>query len=483
MAMLLDLSVFSKLADVSVLVVGDVMLDKYLSGETERISPEAPIPVVKVKTDVSRLGGAANVARNVATLGARVGLLGVVGDDESGQSLMAEASNLDIDLHLIQQADLPTTTKLRVLSRGQQVLRLDFEETLAEKWAKKVSSGFDDIIENYQCVIFSDYDKGALQFIREMIESARSRGKLVLVDPKKRDFRFYQGANVITPNKEEFQNAGGELECEDKIFGSAKAIIKNSGIDSILLTRSEQGMSFISEGEKVDLKAVVHEVSDVTGAGDTVIATLGVMLSAGLDREQAAYMANMAASISVSRVGAVAVTALDLADRCVSHQEKHSDQWDSESIDSVMQRIRFAKARGEKIVFTNGCFDILHAGHISYLTKAKQLGHRLVLGLNTDASISRLKGSDRPINNLVNRKMVLSGLRCVDWIISFGDSSDDTPLNLIKEIKPDILVKGGDYSKEQVVGADFVESYGGEVAIVDLVEGLSTTNLITKITS
>ncbi len=480
-----DSPLMQKAAGVRVLVVGDVMLDQYYTGDTQRISPEAPIPVVKVEGFECRLGGAANVARNLASLGAQVGLLGMVGNDGSAEAMRGLVSELGIKAELLVCNDLPTITKTRVISRGQQILRLDEEEKFQPSHAQSIRDAFEVSMKDYDCIVFSDYEKGTLRLVTEMIALAKDHEKPVLVDPKAHDFSIYRGATVITPNRSEFVNAGGVVDTEANILQSASDMLDNYAIYSMVLTRSEQGMSIISASDtdgqvdKLDLGVSAKEISDVTGAGDTVIATLAIMTCLGENLAGAARYANVAAGLVVSRLGAAAVTLPELVQAYMTQEMAHSAGPGNEEI--VKLQIMAARQNGERIVFTNGCFDILHAGHIAYLEEARKLGDRLVLGLNTDSSISRLKGSDRPVNSLQNRRAVLRGLRCVDWILCFGDDGDDTPLELISEIRPDVLVKGGDYQRENIVGADLVESYGGVVAIVDLVEGLSTTNLISKI--
>ncbi len=478
--MSIDLSVFSRLSKANILVVGDIMLDRYFIGDSQRISPEAPVPVVKINQTQDKVGGAANVARNIAHLDGKVGLLGIVGQDENGIRLKQLLEQESIQSELVEQNSQPTITKLRVVSRHQQVVRLDFEENFALAQASELQQKFEAVVDKYDAVIFSDYNKGSLAHISAMIQTAKQAGKITLVDPKQSDLTLYRGATVITPNLGEFKLAGGDTQNEDSITESARSLIANAGIDSILLTRSEQGMSAISQTEKTDMPAEVLEVSDVTGAGDTVIATLAVMLSVGLSLPDAAKMANYAAGIVVAKLGAATVKPEELAAKFNQDLLTQGQHYQC-PFDDVLQHIEFARQCGEKIVFTNGCFDILHAGHVAYLEKAKALGHRLVLGLNTDESISRLKGADRPVNPLAQRAAVMTALKSVDWVIPFGEAGDDTPLKLIQAVKPDVLVKGGDYSIDTIVGADFVQQNGGDVVVIEFVDGCSTTNVIKKI--
>ena len=480
-----DLSVFNSLSDVKILVVGDVMLDRYWTGDSSRISPEAPVPVVKIGELDDKVGGAANVARNIAHLDGQVTLLGIIGEDENGERLEQLLANENISSALVKQSSQPTITKLRVISRQQQVVRLDFEETFSAEHGDIVKQAFEQQLNNFDFVLFSDYNKGSLSQIKQMIEIARDAGKTVLVDPKSKDLADYAGANVITPNKTEFVAAGGLVGNEMDITNSARQIMADCKIESILLTRSEQGMSAISADSKVDMPAQVLEVSDVTGAGDTVIATLAMMMASGLKLAEAAQVANLAAGIVVAKLGAATVSPEELYKVVNEHMFGSKQAHYQTPFDEVLKHIEFARQSGEKIVFTNGCFDILHAGHVHYLEQAKALGDRLVVGLNNDESITRLKGESRPVNPLKERATVITGLASVDWVIPFGEINgnefDDTPYDIITKVKPDILVKGGDYTVETIVGADFVQKSGGQVAVIEFVDGCSTTKIIEKI--
>lgn len=482
---MLDISFFKHLSDKKMLVVGDVMLDRYWHGDSQRISPEAPVPVVKISGHDDKVGGAANVARNIAHLDGRVTLMGIVGDDENATLLDQLLAQESINSALIRQSQQPTITKLRVISRHQQVVRLDFEDRFISEHAHSLKEAFAKSVEDYDFVVFSDYNKGSLDEVSDMIRIARQHNKPVLVDPKSDDLSKYRGATVITPNLKEFIMAGGKVESEQAITESARQIMQDCDIESILLTRSEQGMSMITRNSKVDMPAQVLEVSDVTGAGDTVIATLSMMLAAGCPVDEAAKIANLAAGIVVAKLGAATVSPEELykaANKALFASRQSHYQT---PVEDVLKHIGFAKLSGEKIVFTNGCFDILHAGHVHYLEQAKALGDRLVVGLNNDASVSRLKGANRPVNSFENRATVLTGLASVDWVIPFGeqtgDQFDDTPYHLIQQIMPDILVKGGDYRIEQIVGADLVQDNGGEVAVIEFLDGCSTTRIIEKI--
>jgi len=480
-----DIAVFKHLSDKKILVVGDVMLDRYWQGDSQRISPEAPVPVVKIVDQEDKVGGAANVARNIAHLDGQVTLMGIVGDDENATLLERLLAVENINSALIKQNDQPTIAKLRVISRHQQVVRLDFEQSFATEHAQSLKDAFKACVDDYDFVVFSDYNKGSMHFVTEMIQHARHLGKMVLVDPKSKDLSIYRGANVITPNKQEFVSAGGKVESELEIIESSQKFMQACEIESILLTRSEQGMSAITNTDKVDMSAQVLEVADVTGAGDTVIATLVVMMAAGLPFVEAAKIANLAAGIVVAKLGAATVSPKELYQVTNTEMFKSKNSHYQTPFDDVLRHIEFARHSGEKIVFTNGCFDILHAGHVHYLEQARALGDRLVLGLNSDESVRRLKGESRPVNAIKERATVLTGLASVDWVIPFGEQKgsphDDTPYDLIKQIMPDVLVKGGDYTVDNIVGADLVQESGGQVAVIEFVEGCSTTRIIEKI--
>ncbi len=477
----MDLSFLKNLSQAKVLVVGDVMLDRYWYGDTGRISPEAPVPVVKVNKLEDKAGGAANVAKNIAHLDGQVSLLGIIGDDEYGRMLKNLLTDEKIESQLVIQNEHPTIVKMRIISRHQQVVRLDLEENFTQQHSQLLLDKLDNIIEQYDFIVFSDYNKGSLSLIKEMITVAKSAGKTVLVDPKSKDLSQYAGADYITPNLTEYSAVGGQIGSEKIIADSARKIIKSANIGAMLLTRSEQGMSLITESEKYDFTAQVLEVSDVTGAGDTVIATLSVMLAAGMPAKDAVEVANLAAGIVVGKLGAATVSPEELGRKLSQYLAQTGEHYQA-PFDDVLQHIEFARQNGETIVFTNGCFDILHAGHVCYLAQAKAKGDRLVVGLNNDESIARLKGPERPINPLKERAMVISALGSVDWVIPFGKrENNDTPAKLIEQVKPDILIKGGDYSVDQIAGADFVLKNGGKVEVLKFLNGCSTSNVIKKI--
>lgn len=479
----MDLSYFQKLSQAKILVVGDVMLDRYWHGDTGRISPEAPVPVVKVSKLEDKAGGAANVAKNIAYLDGQVSLLGIIGNDDNGSSLQALLKSEKINSQLITQDDAPTIAKMRVISRHQQVVRLDLEETFLQAHSELLLNKLSEIVDDFDVVLFSDYNKGSLAKISEMIQVAKAAGKTVLVDPKSKQLADYRGADFITPNLNEYTAAGGIKGDEQVLADCARKIIAECGIGAMLLTRSEQGMSLITPSEKHDFAAQVLEVSDVTGAGDTVIATLAVMLGTGMPAKQAVEIANVAAGLVVAKLGAATVSPEELSAKLTQYLRETGEQYQAPT-QEILHHIELARQRGEKIVFTNGCFDILHAGHVRYLAQAKARGDKLVVGLNNDASISRLKGSERPINPLDERAIVIGALASVDWVIPFGAvEENDTPAKLIEQVKPDVLVKGGDYKVEEIAGADFVLANGGTVEVLEFVNGCSTSNVIKKIQS
>ena len=459
-----------------VLIVGDVMLDRYWHGVTSRISPEAPVPVVHVDTSEERPGGAANVALNTAVLGSRTRLLGVTGDDEAAGSLEAQLGAAGIDCRFQKLANTPTVTKLRVISRHQQLIRLDFEDRFQDIDAGRLLAEFRSGLADCDVVVFSDYGKGTLTDITGMITAARQAGKPVLVDPKAPDFSRYRGASIITPNLAEFELAAGTCADEQSLRENGRELLVRYGIDALLLTRGDQGMTLLRSHETpLHLPAETREVFDVTGAGDTVIAVLAAALAAGADLPEATALANLAAGIVVGKLGTASVSLPELQ-RAV--QRGPGAGCGELTREQVLVAVEEARARGERIVMTNGCFDLLHAGHVACLRQARRMGDRLIVAVNDDASVSRLKGSGRPLNPLERRMAVLAGLESVDWVVPF---SEDTPERLIGEIRPDLLVKGGDYRPEQIAGFDCVTRHGGEVVVLGYEDGCSTSAMIETI--
>lgn len=458
-----------------VLVVGDVMLDRYWHGGTSRISPEAPVPVVKVEHREDRPGGAANVALNIAALGAPVRLVGVTGMDEAAHSLDQSLTAAGVVTCFQRIDSQPTIVKLRVMSRSQQLLRMDFEEPFNTDTAA-LAAEVERQLAGVKVLILSDYGKGALRNHQALIEAARARGIAVLADPKGKDFSIYRGASLITPNLAEFETIVGHCADEAELVAKGDRLMAELELGALLITRGEHGMTLLRpEHPALHLPARAREVFDVTGAGDTVISTLAAALAAGEELPQATALANLAAGIVVGKLGTAAISAPEL--RRAIQREAGSERGVL-SLDQLKLAIDDARAQGEKIVFTNGCFDILHAGHVTYLEQARAQGDRLIVAVNDDASVTRLKGPGRPINAVDRRMAVLAGLEAVDWVTSFAE---DTPENLLRELLPDVLVKGGDYGIEGVVGADIVRAHGGVVKVLGLVENSSTTAIVEKI--
>ena len=459
----------------AVLVVGDVMLDRYWHGGTSRISPEAPVPVVRVEQIEDRPGGAANVALNIAALGSRALLVGVTGVDEAADSLSDSLRGVGVETHFQRLDEQPTIVKLRVMSRHQQLLRMDFEEPFDTDTAA-LAREVEQLLAGVKVLVLSDYGKGALQNHQALIQLARARGIAVLADPKGKDFSIYRGASLITPNLHEFETIVGGCVDEAELVSKGARLMRELELGALLVTRGEHGMTLLRpEHAPLHLPARAREVFDVTGAGDTVISTLAASIAAGEELPNAVALANLAAGIVVGKLGTAAISAPELR-RAVQREE--GSERGVLSLDQLLIAIEDARAHGEKIVFTNGCFDILHAGHVTYLEQARAQGDRLIVAINDDASVSRLKGPGRPINAVDRRMAVLAGLGAVDWVVSF---SEDTPERLLKQVQPDVLVKGGDYGVEQVVGADIVQAYGGEVRVLGLVENSSTTAIVEKI--
>ncbi|AMW17411.1 bifunctional D-glycero-beta-D-manno-heptose-7-phosphate kinase/D-glycero-beta-D-manno-heptose 1-phosphate adenylyltransferase HldE [Glaesserella parasuis] len=461
-----------------VLVLGDVMLDRYWFGSTNRISPEAPVPVVKVQENEDRAGGAANVAMNIASLNVPVTLHGLVGNDDAGRALDKLLSEHRIQNQCVAVDSHPTITKLRILSRHQQLLRLDFEEGFHNLDCQALLAKLAAEITAYGALILSDYGKGTLDTVQQMIQIARQANVPVLIDPKGTDFERYRGATLLTPNMSEFEAVAGHCRDEDEIVTKGLKMIADFDLLALLITRSEKGMTLLRPNqEPFHLPTQAKEVYDVTGAGDTVISVLATAIADGRPLEEACYLANAAAGIVVGKLGTSTVSPSELEQAI--HQRAETG-FGVVSEDELKAIVKQSKTRGEKIVMTNGCFDILHPGHISYLENARKLGDRLIVAVNTDESVKRLKGESRPINDLDARMAVLAGLASVDWVVPFGE---DTPQRLIGEILPDLLVKGGDYKPEEIAGSQEVWANGGEVRVLNFENGCSTTNVIKKIRS
>jgi D-beta-D-heptose 7-phosphate kinase/D-beta-D-heptose 1-phosphate adenosyltransferase len=455
-----------------VLVAGDAMLDEYWFGDTGRISPEAPVPVVRMRAAEQRPGGAANVALNIAALGARSVLAAVVGEDERGRVLTQALAQRGVRCELVRSPTLPTIHKLRVLARSQQLLRIDAEQSL-EAYAGELTGLVARLVPQANAVILSDYGKGTLSRAAELVAACRDARVPVLIDPKGTDFGRYRGAYALTPNRGEFEAVVGSCADEAELTRRGEALREELDLTVLLVTRGEQGMTLFEQGsEPITLPTRAREVFDVTGAGDTVIALLAAGVAAGLPVGDAAALANLAAGIVVGKIGVATVSRSEL--KRALHAQGSGGRG-LVDVPELVALVAEAKARGERVVFTNGCFDILHAGHVSYLEEAKSCGDRLIVAVNDDDSVRRLKGTGRPINGLGDRMAVLAGLAAVDWVVPFGE---DTPAELIAKVLPDVLVKGGDYRVDQIAGGETVLKNGGEVRVLGFKPGRSTSALI-----
>lgn len=466
----------ANLAAAHVLVVGDLILDRYWHGETRRISPEAPVPVVQVNDTVERVGGAANVAANIAALGARATLVGVVGADAEATTLAALCDDAGIRTDFLTAPARATTVKLRVVSQRQQLVRLDFETPPDSAPAADVLRNATHQLTHCDLVVISDYAKGALTRVRDLIAAARAAGKAVIVDPKGADFSIYAGATLITPNLREFTAVVGPTPDNATLEARARELITAHNLGAILITRGAAGMSLVpANGAAGHIAAQAHDVFDVTGAGDTVCGVLAAAVATGCDLLTAVRIANVAAGLVVGRFGAATVGRAEIDAAMLARSGVRQGVLAREQL---RQECADARRRGERIVMTNGCFDVLHAGHVRYLEAARALGSRLLVAVNDDESVRTLKGADRPWNSLASRMQVLSALSAVDWVVPF---SDETPLALIREVLPDVLAKGGDYVADDIVGAADVRAAGGEVVVLDYHAGHSSTDLIGKL--
>lgn len=479
----------SALSRAHVLVVGDIMVDVFVRGDVTRISPEAPVPVLMAHSETRVLGGAANVAQNLIDLGAHACLVGVIGDDAAGSEAqrLVEALGATVEADLVIDPTRPTTRKHRFVSQmlSTHLLRVDWEQAapLEEPRETRVIASALSMLKHCDVLVLSDYAKGVLtpKVCQTLIKAARLAGKAVIVDPKGADYSRYAGASVLMPNKGELSKADGvdRLHTDADVIASARRVLERTPADALVVTRGEEGASLITRESDVRFPAMARFVKDVSGAGDTVAACVAASLASGSSLVDAARLAMAAAGVVVEKAGTASVSAMEAASalarldgtsvsgKAVAHRAEALDQ------------VSAWRVQGLKIGFTNGCFDILHAGHVSLLNQARAACDRLVLGLNDDASVARLKGSARPINGLADRVAVLAGLEAVDLVVPFAE---DTPLDLIIALMPDILVKGADYTAEQVIGADVVRAHGGKIVLVPLSEGRSTTSLVKKIT-
>lgn len=460
----------------NVLVVGDVMLDRYWYGPTSRISPEAPVPVVKVDTVEERPGGAANVAMNIASLGANARLVGLTGIDDAARALSAKLGEVNVKCDFVSVPTHPTITKLRVLSRNQQLIRLDFEEGFSSIDPQPIFDRIQHVLPKLGALILSDYAKGALNSVQQMIQLARAANVPVLIDPKGTDFERYRGATLLTPNLSEFEAVVGRCKTDEELVERGLQLMREFELTALLVTRSEQGMTLLQHDQPpLHMPTQAQEVYDVTGAGDTVIGVLATCIAAGTSLEEACFLANVGAGVVVGKLGTSTVSPIELENAIRGRSETGFGVM---SQDELKVAVANARQRGEKVVMTNGVFDILHAGHVSYLANARKLGDRLIVAVNSDASTKRLKGEERPVNALAQRMIVLAALEAVDWVISF---EEDTPQRIISEILPDLLVKGGDYKPEDIAGGKEVIAAGGEVRVLNFEDGCSTTNIIKTI--
>ena len=482
--------IFFKKNKINALVVGDIMLDEYVWGKVDRISPEAPVQIIKVDSRNYVLGGAANVAHNLADMGATVEICSVIGDDDNGKILNGLISRTGIgNSGVFPESGRKTTLKTRVIAHNQQVVRVDEETAIPVKkeTREKTLSYIEKRIKLFDGIILSDYAKGLLaeDLIANLMKLCKKAKKIILVDPKGMNYRKYRGATIITPNLKELELASGikldsslEEVNENEIRRASEKVMEETNCNTVIVTRGKDGMSVCRRGKNtVHIKAEAKEVYDVSGAGDTAIAALGLALFSGFDEVIGARLANIAAGIVVGKIGAATATKEEILKKIDDDFSIVDKFLMPKQLPFVVSRL---KANNKKIVFTNGCFDLLHIGHIFLLQKAKSFGDVLIVGLNSDESVRNLKGDKRPLISEKERALVLSALNCVDYIVIF---SEDTPLKLLNEIKPDVLVKGGDYKRHEVVGHKEVESYGGRVELIPVFQGSSTTMLIEKIVS
>ena len=468
----------------NILVIGDIMLDEYWTGPAKRLSPEAPVPVVDI-TDVDlRPGGASNVAFNINALGANANLLGIVGEDDNAEKLINIFNNNNLTYELVKSIKSPTITKLRILSSDQQLIRLDREQEFSDIELKILKTNIEKNIHNADIIILSDYAKGTLNNIQSIITLAKSLSKTVIVDPKSADFSIYKDADIITPNLREFEAVVGKCEDINAIEAKARGLITKYNLDTLVITRGKDGISIIKKDNyPIHMPAISNEVYDVTGAGDTVISAIAVALAAGFDIKDAVNIANIAASVVVAKVGTSVATIKDIKNK-IEYLTNINDDLPRGIFEAKVLRDIVAKsqAKGERVVFANGCFDILHYGHTRLLEKAKSFGDRLIVAVNSDDSIKKLKGDSRPHHTLVQRMEVLNALKSVDWVVSF---SEDTPGECVKMLNPDIIVKGSENFKTiddipESEGVLHVLSRGGQVKLLPRTQNCSSTDLIAR---
>jgi len=475
------------MAKARVCVVGDVMLDRFVEGSVDRISPEAPIPILQVTKETAMLGGAGNVVRNVSGLGGNVSLIAAVGKDMAGENVRSMVADIPrLEARLTVDADRRTGIKTRFVAGGQQLMRADDETIgpLSTKAEKALAKSLPVQVKKCRAVVLSDYGKGVLSddVVRGVISHAENNQTPVIVDPKGTDFSCYIGADIITPNRRELAEATGlPTDTDDEVVKAARHIMQTCGIKAVLATRSQDGMTLVTtlRGNRGihHLSAESREVFDVSGAGDTVVATVALALASGASMDSAATLANIAAGIVVGKIGTAAVYADELIN-ALHHQDISDAEAKVLGLERLMDQVNRWRRAELTVGFTNGCFDLLHPGHVSLLAQARAACDRLIVGLNSDASVKHLKGNDRPVQNEAARATVLASLATVDSVVLFDE---DTPLNLIHAIKPDVLVKGADYAKSAVVGGTFVEQSGGQIVLAILEKGFSTTATIAQL--
>jgi D-beta-D-heptose 7-phosphate kinase / D-beta-D-heptose 1-phosphate adenosyltransferase len=478
------LHLLDNLSAARIVILGDVMLDRFVYGDVERVSPEAPVPVLGIQRDEVMLGGAGNVARNVSALGARAQLIGLTGNDQAGKSVAGLLAELPgVEQCLVVDQERATSVKTRFVAGNQQLLRTDVDDPkhVGSETIQLLIDTTRDCLQQADVLVLSDYAKGVLgdEVLAAIIEAAHKSGVKIVADPKGHDFSRYRGASVLTPNRAELQAATLLSVSNDTEAVVAAELVKlKCGIDAVLATRGPQGMTLLTEeGDPLHIATEAREVFDVSGAGDTVVAALAVGLAAGADLALAAAFANQAAGVVVGKVGTAVAWPNDIVSALHSG-ELHSIDGKISGLAGAREIRAGWQRSGDRVVFTNGCFDLVHPGHVSLLSQARSAGDRLVVGLNSDQSVKRLKGETRPVQTEAARATVLASLSAVDMVVVFDE---DTPLELIEALQPDILVKGADYAEDEVVGGDLVKSWGGKVVLANLVDGQSTSNTISKL--
>jgi D-beta-D-heptose 7-phosphate kinase / D-beta-D-heptose 1-phosphate adenosyltransferase len=477
------LSLLSRFSEARVAVIGDVMLDRYVYGSVQRISPEAPVPVLRIEREIAMAGGAGNVAQNIAALGGHVALVGAVGDDAAASEIVALLqSDAHIQPWLSKETVRSTTVKVRYVAQSQQIMRADNESTqhVAATTQAEILNKIKDIAKSHNVFLLSDYGKGVLSgnLAPALIDFVRQSGGQVVVDPKGKDYEKYSGADVVTPNHHELAEASRmPTDSDDEVIAAARSLLDRIDMKAVIATRGPRGMALVDRsGGTLLVPAVTRDVFDVSGAGDTAVATLAVALSAGISLQDAMVLANSAAGIVVGKLGTATCSVAELAASLAAPTRPTPEDKIVDASD-LKRRVIQWRQTGKKIGFTNGCFDLLHPGHVSLFQQAKATCDRLVVALNDDNSVRRLKGNDRPVNSERSRAIVIASLADVDLVTIFADN---TPLSLIKAIRPDVLIKGADYALNEVVGGDFVRSYGGKIVLAELSHGFSTTNIVRK---